>query len=173
MNLTIVLYLLVFSGLAWSGPYQLERANADYFVKHAVKSVKGFSVQLSGEMICEKAICDFHISVPVKSFISSDSDRDLTMLDVLEEPQFPLITVRGRVLEHQLKTPEFNVPARVIFHGVEREYLLKIENNGLSGGNLRLNLDNHNIERPSLMMIKIDNEVIINFSFSWKKRYES
>lgn len=170
MNLVIVLYSLVFSGIASAGFYQLERANASYLVKHAVKSVKGFSVQLNGQMDCEKAVCDFHISVPVKSFISSDSERDSTILDVLEEPQFPMITVRGRVLEHQLKTPEFNVPARVIFHGVEREYLLNIKNDGLSRGIFKLNLEKHNTDRPSFLMVKIDNEVIINFTFSWEKR---
>jgi hypothetical protein len=43
--------------------------------------------------------CDFLIAVPVKSFDSGNSNRDLHMLQVTRGGQFPMITVRTRLPE--------------------------------------------------------------------------
>lgn len=149
--------------------FMLTNAKADYTVKHLFKTVKGESHELKGKLVCENNACDFLVAIPAKSFVSSDSNRDLNMQTILEVSKYPLVTVKGTFPEAQLSKPQFDVKSSVNFHGVEKEYVLNIKNGGPSSGQLTLLLEDHKVERPSLLMAKIDNKVPVTFSFTWKE----
>ena len=53
----------------------------------------------------------------------------------------------------------------ISFHGIEKEYSLKIKNGARSEGELVLVLEDHKVERPSLLMAKIENNVPVKFNF--------
>ena len=57
----------------------------------------GVSHAARGKGVCQAGQCDFLIAVPVKSFDSGDSNRDLHMLQVSRGGQFPMVTVRVRL----------------------------------------------------------------------------
>lgn len=164
-----ILVLLLFAQLVQAKDFTLINAKADYTVKHLVKTVKGESSELKGKLVCEKENCEFLVAVPAKSFVSSDSNRDLNMQTILEVTKYPLITVKGSFPEANLAKQNYEMKAMVNFHGIEKEYLLVVKNGNISTGDFTLLLEDHKVERPSLLMAKIDNKVPIHFTFSWKE----
>lgn len=161
--------LSLFSSQLWATDYAISNGTAEYTVKHLVKTVKGKSTELKGKMVCEKAECQFLFAAPVKSFVSSDSNRDSNMLTVVEATQFPLVVVKGKFPEADLSKEAFTLKALVTFHGVEKEYSVAVKNKDQLSGVLPLQLESHKVERPSLLTVEIDNEVPVEFAFNWKK----
>ncbi len=147
----------------------LSHAKAEYTVTHIFKTVKGVSIDLKGKMVCENKKCEFLVAIGSKSFVSSDSNRDLNLQTILEVTKYPLIMVKGTLSEADLSKDQFDVPSKVSFHGIEKEYTLKIKRSEPFSGQLTLLLEDHNVERPSLLMAKIDNEVPVHFNFDWKE----
>lgn len=168
MKLFFGILFLLSSHYALAKELILSNAKAEYTVKHLFKTVKGESSGLKGKMVCHQERCDFLVAIPVNSFISSDSNRDLNMQTILEASKYPLVTVKGQVLEADLIKKNFDVKSLVNFHGIEKSYILKISGGSPSSGKLVVLLEDHKIERPSLLMAKIENEVPIIFSFDWK-----
>ena len=169
MKLKFVTLFLMSITMAEAKDYVLAQAKAQYTVKHLLKTVKGESQELKGKMICEKEKCDFLVAFPAKSFVSSDSNRDLNMQTILEVSKYPLVTVKGSVAQADLAKTNYQVKSLVNFHGIEKEYLLSIRGGGVSEGQLTILLEDHKVERPSLLMAKIENEVPVNFSFKWQE----
>ncbi len=168
-RLSLACAFLAFSFGALAADYQLTDAQATYTVKHLIKTVLGTSQELRGKMSCTNGACEFLVAAPVKSFVSSDSNRDLNMQTVLESARYPLITVRGKLPEAQLGQESYSFPARVTFHNVEKEYPVTVRRKGAGGsGSLTLKLEAHGVERPSLLTVAIDDEVPVTFSFAWK-----
>jgi len=167
MKLLLIGFIL-FSQFVSAAELSLQSAEAEYSVKHLVKTVKGKSKELKGKMVCDKGNCQFLVAIPVKSFISSDSNRDLNMLTILEATKYPLVTIKGDLKEEDYKKDQFSLNALVNFHGVEKKYTINIKKNKISTGHFSVLLEDHKVERPSLLMVKIDNNVPIDFNFDWK-----
>src|SRR5437879_944000 len=71
----------------------LEQATLMYHVSHPLHQVEGVSHAARGKGVCHAGQCDFLIAVPVRSFDSGDSNRDLHMLQVARGAQFPMVMV--------------------------------------------------------------------------------
>ncbi len=164
----LFLALVLGVNLSFASEFKLQNGQAEYTVKHLVKTVKGQSKDVKGKMICDKGLCQFLVAIPVKSFISSDSNRDLNMLTILEASKYPLVTVKGELKEEDFKKDQYSLKAIVNFHGIEKNYTLNVQRKNVSSGNFSVLLDDHKIERPSLLTVEIDNNVPIDFSFDWK-----
>jgi hypothetical protein len=160
--------LILGMNLGFASEFKLQNGQAEYTVKHLLKTVKGQSKELKGKMICDKGLCQFLIAIPVKSFISSDSNRDLNMQTILEASKYPLVTVKGELKEGDYKKDQYSLKALVNFHGIEKNYTINIQRKDVSFGNFTILLEDHKIERPSLLTVEIDNNVPIDFSFNWK-----
>src|SRR5580704_4094854 len=68
-----------------------------YHVSHPLHQIDGVSHAARGKGVCHAGQCNFLIAVPVKSFDSGDSNRDLHMIQVARGAQFPMVTVRFRL----------------------------------------------------------------------------
>src|SRR5579863_6496828 len=77
----------------------LKQGTLTYHVSHPLHQSEGVSHAARGKGICHNGQCDFLIAVPVKSFDSGDSNRDLHMVQVTRGAQFPMVTVRTRLPE--------------------------------------------------------------------------
>src|SRR5580692_6050485 len=77
----------------------LQQSTLTYHVSHRLHQSEGVSHEARGKGICHAGQCDFLIAVPVKSFDSKDSNRDLHMLQVARGAQFPMVTVRTKLPE--------------------------------------------------------------------------
>ena len=94
-KLLIGFWLIAFPALAGAdSQWVLEQSILTYHVSHPLHQVDGVSQAARGKGVCHDGQCDFLIAVPVKSFDSGDSNRDLHMLQVTRGAQFPMVTVR-------------------------------------------------------------------------------
>ena len=88
-------------------------------MSHPLHQTEGVSHAARGKGVCHAGQCDFLIAVPVKSFDSGDSNRDLHMLQVTRGAEFPMVTVRTRLPETAGSRPRFmpiwrsNSPAKL------------------------------------------------------------
>jgi len=140
---------------------------ATYHVKYTFKNVEATSTEVKGKINCDAKECEFLLAVPVKSFVSSDSNRDLNMIQVTEAEKYPVATAKGKFPKEVLSQKDAKIEAQVEFHGVSKTYSISLKEKA-EKASLVLDLDAHKIERPSLFGIKIKNEMPVDFNFKWK-----
>src|SRR3984893_1715671 len=102
MNARFLIGLLFFAAPAFAQTdrqWILEKSTLTYHVSHPLHQSEGVSHEARGKGVCHEGQCDFLIAVPVKSFDSGDSNRDLHMVQATRGAQFPLVTVRTRLPE--------------------------------------------------------------------------
>lgn len=162
--------LCLFSSTGFAETRELSKGTATYEVKHLVKRVSSESHDLKGKIVCGDKDCEFLIAAPVKSFTSSDSNRDSNMLQTTEAAKFPVTSAKGKFPKTDLAKKDWTLPMTVDFHGVQQNYDAKIhqksENEHTASFNLVLT--KHKIDRPSLFGVAIDDEVPMTFDLQWK-----
>lgn len=169
----LFLFFVLFSGLAHSDVWEIGQGKSTYEVRHLVKKVSSESRELKGKMECGVKDCEFLVAAPVKSYVSSDSNRDLNMQNTTESSKFPMALARGHFSSDGLsKTEMWVLPVEVEFHGKKMNYQAQISKkaDGRFTTDFNLKLDQHGIERPSLFGIKIDDEVPMHFELTWVKK---
>lgn len=143
------------------------RSRATYEVKYTFKKVRGSSQQLSGKVEERGDKQAFELSVPVRSFLSDDKDLDQHMQEVTRPESFSEARARGEAPKELFDQEKATVSAQVEFHGVTRPYTIQLEKKG-TRASFMLDLEAHGIDRPSMLGIKIKNEVLMTFELSWE-----
>lgn len=163
--------------LQTNGHAQTKQIRADksqssitYGMKHALHAWTGTSkeVACAAETNAEGRITRVAATVKVKSFDSQNSNRDAHMLEVTDALTHPNITFSSTTV-----TPESNgylVKGNLIFHGVTKPFEARVteaQKNGrrMISGRFIFLLEDFGIERPTLMLVKTDNEVEVSFEF--------
>src|SRR5579864_8466262 len=95
----------------------LDQSTLTYHVSHPLHQVDGVSHAARGKGVCHEGQCDFLIAVPVKSFDSGDSNRDLHMLQVTRGAQYPMVTVRTRIPLSMADSADLHLDLDVEFAG--------------------------------------------------------
>src|SRR5882757_7044227 len=103
---------------AWT----LDQSTLTYHMSHPIHELDGVSHAAKGKGVCHLGQCDFLLAVPVKSFDSGDSNRDLHMLQVTRGAQFPIVSVRLRLPETSLASPALDCELEVQFAGNTAHY---------------------------------------------------
>src|SRR5450759_1984285 len=102
--------------------WTLVRSTLTYHVSHPLHQMEGVSHAARGKGVCDAGQCDFIIAVPVKSFDSGDSNRDLHMLQATRGAQFPLVSVRTRLPETAFASVTIHVDLEIQFAGQTAQY---------------------------------------------------
>jgi hypothetical protein len=175
-SLTIVLLLVVFPLLALAdSQWALEQSTITYHVSHPLHHVEGVSHAARGKGICQAGECDFLIAVPVKSFDSGDSNRDLHMLQAVRGAEFPMVTVRTHLPESALVSGTVHADLEVQFAGQTAEFKqvpleLTIQGNEAHiSGTIPATLTDFKIEPPSLLTIPIKNDIPVSLDMTWRR----
>src|SRR5580704_15340687 len=100
----------------------LQQSTLTYHVSHPLHQTEGVSHAAKGKGVCHAGQCEFLIAVPVKSFDSGDSNRDLHMLQVTRGAEFPLVTVRTRLPESAATSSTVNADLEIQFAGQTAQY---------------------------------------------------
>src|SRR6516225_8966489 len=100
----------------------LKESTLTYHVSHPLHQTDGVSHGARGKGFCHEGQCDFLIAVPVKSFDSGDSNRDLHMLQAARGAQFPMITVRTQLPEKALGSSTIITDPEIEFAGQTVHY---------------------------------------------------
>jgi hypothetical protein len=153
----------------------LEQSTLTYHVTHPLHQLDGVSHAARGKGVCHAGQCDFLIAVPVKSFDSGDSNRDLHMLQVVRGGQFPIVTVRTRLPEDASASTTVHADLEVQFAGQTANYrqvpfqLVTQGNEIRISGTIPATLSDFKIDPPSLLAMPVKNEIPVRVEMTWQK----
>ena len=154
----------------------LEQSTLTYHVTHPLHQLDGVSHAARGKGVCHAGQCDFLIAVPVKSFDSGDSNRDLHMLQVVRGGQFPIVTVRTRLSEDASASTTVHADLEVQFAGQTANYkqvpfqLVTQGNEIRISGTIPATLSDFKIDPPSLLAMPVKNEIPVRVDMTWQKQ---
>ena len=154
----------------------LELSTLTYHVTHTLHQVDGVSHAAKGKGICHAGQCDFLIAVPVKSFDSGDSNRDLHMIQVVRGGQFPMVTVRTRLPEEASASETIHADLEVQFAGQTAAYKqipfqhVTQGNETRISGTIPTTLSDFKIDPPSLLAIPVKNEIPVRVEMRWQRQ---
>jgi hypothetical protein len=175
MNKTApVLILLALTNVAvFAADHQwvLKESTLTYHVSHPLHQTDGISHAARGKGVCHDGQCDFLIAVPVKSFDSGDSNRDLHMIQVTRGAEFPMVTVRTRLPESGSTTVKADL--EIQFAGQTAQYkqvafeVVTRGNESHITGTIPATLADFKIEPPTLLTLPVKNELPIRVEMTW------
>jgi len=175
MNPKILLGFLAVVSLAGAdGQWVLASSTLTYHVSHPLHESEGVSHAAKGKGICQGGQCNFLIAVPVKSFVSGDSNRDLHMVQVTHGAQFPLVSVRVSLPEAALTSASIHCEVEVEFAGQTAKYkdvtfqAAKNGNETRITGSIPAKLSDYKIDPPSLVAIPVKNEMPVRVDMTWR-----
>src|ERR1700734_2186034 len=123
MRKKIVFVLATIPALAAAdSQWILDQSTLSYHVSHPLHNTDGVSHMAKGKGVCHAGQCDFLIAVPVKSFDSGDSNRDLHMLQVARGGQFPIVSVRTQLPESAETSSTVNADLEIQFAGQTAQF---------------------------------------------------
>ncbi|MGA7909736.1 MAG: YceI family protein [Candidatus Sulfotelmatobacter sp.] len=170
-----VFFLLAIPRLfAADGQWVLEQSTLTYHVSHPLHQTEGVSHAARGKGVCHEGKCDFLIAVPVKSFDSGDSNRDLHMLQVTRGAEFPMVVVRTRLPESASSAATIKADLEIQFAGQTAQYKqveLQVVTNGNEkriSGTIPATLTDFKIEPPTLLTLPVKNEIPVRVEMTWR-----
>ncbi len=171
-----IAFLLVALSLVAEADSQwlLKQSTLTYHVSHPLHQSEGVSHEAKGKGVCHAGQCEFLIAVPVKSFDSGDSNRDLHMLQVTRGAEFPLVTVRTRLPESAAASASINADLEIQFAGQTVHYKqvpFKMETQGGEThitGTIPATLTDFKIAPPSLLTMPVKNEIPVRIDMTWR-----
>lgn len=152
----------------------LEQSTLTYHVSHPLRETDGVSHAAKGKGVCHEGQCDFLIAVPVKSFDSGDSNRDLHMLQVTRGAEFPIVTVRTRLPESAAVPATINADLEIQFAGQTARYKqvsFRLETKGGEThitGTIPARLADFKIDPPSLLTMPVKNDIPVRVEMTWR-----
>ena len=172
----LVACLLAFPTLAAAADSQwvLQQSTITYHVSHPLHQTEGVSHEARGKGICHAGQCDFLIAVPVKSFDSGDSNRDLHMIQVTRGAQFPMVTVRTKLPESVAASTTIQADLEIQFAGQTAQYkqvtfqLVKQDNRIRITGTIPATLIDFKIDPPTLLTLPVKNEMPVRVDMTWR-----
>jgi hypothetical protein len=176
MNKKIPIVLLLVAVNAFGGAdsqWILKQSTLTYHVSHPLHETEGVSHAARGKGLCHAGQCEFLIAVPVKSFDSGDSNRDLHMLQVTRGAEFPIVTVRTRLPESAAALATVNADLEIQFAGQTAQYKqvpFKLETQGGEThltGTIPATLADFKIEPPSLLTMPVKNQIPVRVDMTW------
>ncbi len=179
MKLAVALMLAVVSvGLHAQSQWVLTQSTLTWHVVHPMHEVAGTSHAAKGKGNCSAGQCDFLIAVPVNTFDSGDSNRDLHTLEVVRGAQYPMVIVRAHLAQAALSGPTVDADLEVQFAGQTAHYshvpLHRTDRNAGHGGEVEITgtvqatCSDFKIDRPSFLTVPIHNDIPVTVDTTWK-----
>ncbi len=143
-------------------------SSISYSGKHFLHNWDATNENISGLIeLNDNQISKIGVIAKVKDFKSGNSSLDSNSFRVLDALRIPNIVFRSLEIIDSLNV--INVSGTISFHGIEKDLNVLIdkstENNNISlTGKFIINLSDYNVERPSLLLQKINNEIEIQIN---------
>jgi hypothetical protein len=172
--LVAFLLLVPFQIAGADSQWVLEKSTLTYHVSHPLHQTDGVSHAARGKGVCHAGECDFLVAVPVKSFDSGDSNRDLHMLQVTRGAEFPMVIVRTRLSEDGAASTTIHADLEIQFAGQTVHYkhvpfqLVTQGNEKVITGTIPATLTDFKIDPPSLLTIPVKNDVPVRVEMTWR-----
>ena len=143
-------------------------SSISYFGTHFLHNWDATNENISGLIeLNDNQISKIGVIAKVKDFKSGNSSLDSNSYRVLDALRIPNIVFRSSEIVDSLDV--INVSGTISFHGIEKDLNVLLdkstENNNISlTGKFIIYLSDFNVERPSLLLQKINNEIEIQIN---------
>lgn len=171
---TLVALLLWSTATIAQGQLRADRGKSTitYFMKHALHAWTGVSREVNciAETDAAGVLTRVAATAKVKSFDSKNSNRDAHMLEVTDALTHPNVSFYSRSVS--LNNGVYKVSGMLSFHGVEKPMEIDVRESR-EGERRRFRssfvflLEDFKIVRPTLFMVKTDNEVKVELDFQF------
>ena len=144
-----------------------EKSFINYTGKHFLHKWSAENKNISGIIqIDDETISNIGIVAKVSDFKSGNSNLDSNSLRVLDALQFPNVIFKSTTLDQE--NGQIKIEGVINFDGIEKEINISAEVIQLSGitqlsGKFSVYLTEFLVDRPSLLLRQIDNEIKIEF----------
>jgi hypothetical protein len=158
----------------------IQKSRLSYTIVHKFHKVKGESKLVQGKAVVKPdGTLQLMVRAPVSSFESGDGNRDQNMRETMHESKYPYVVYKGvgtlkdgaTVLPPKL---DLVLQGELDFHGRKQseKVTVHVESNGPSAvhatGHFVISLERYQVEKPSLLLIKIDDACAIDFELDLK-----
>jgi len=172
---TLSLFLLLALPRLSAADHQwiLKESSLTYHVSHPLHQSEGVSHAARGRGVCHEGQCDFLIAVPVETFDSGDSNRDLHMIQVTRGAEFPMVTVRTRLPESASSAATVKADLEIQFAGQSAQFKdvpFEVVTQGSEKritGTIPATLADFKIDPPSLLTMPVKNEIPVRIEMTW------
>lgn len=144
-----------------------ERSSISYTGKHFLHKWSAVNKNISGLIqIEDESISNIGIVAKVSDFKSGNSSLDSNSFRVLDALQFPNVIFKSTTLDQE--NGQIRIEGVINFHGIEKDINISAEVIQLNGitqlsGKFSVYLTEFLVDRPSLLLRQIDNEIKIEF----------
>ena len=151
-----------------------------FHLHHKMHAVDGRSSQIEGKAVLgDDGRVMAMVRIPAASFDTADANRDSHMRETLEATRFPYVVFKGvtslTVPVAHGKPLETQLQGELDFHGVKRpisvpaQISLSGDGSATVKARFPVNLEAHGIERPSLLFVKVDENVELDVQLLLKR----
>jgi polyisoprenoid-binding protein YceI len=161
---------------AGASSYQVraEESSLTYHLVHKLHKVNGVSKRVEGRArIQPGGLAQVMARAPIESFDSGNSNRDAHMKEATEAARFPHVELKAtasNVVAPATFPATFKTTfkAQLTFHGVQQSLDVPVEitfsdaNRIVATATITISLDRFKVERPSLMFVKVNDDVSID-----------
>ena len=143
------------------------KSSISYSGNHFLHKWSAENNNLSGLIkIDNEKIVNIGIVAKVADFKSGNSSLDSNSYRVLEALKFPNIIFKSISIENLQE--KLNIKGIIQFHGIDKNIdvnaeLIKNESTTQINGKFTLSLSDFSVDRPSLLLRKVDDQIIIVF----------
>ena len=176
-RLLIAVLLLALPAFAQTDTqWALSQSTLSYHISHPLHQVDGVSHAARGKGVCHGGQCEFLIAVPVKSFESGDTNRDLHMLQVTRGGEFPMVMVRTTLPETAAGSATIRADLEIQFAGqtaIYKQVPFEEVTQGAEtkiSGTIPATLSDFKIDPPSLLTMPVKNEIPVRVEMTWHKQ---
>ena len=185
-RLTVVACSLALAGAAHAqaaAEYTVDAkpSTLTYHLVHKMHKVDGVSHKVEGKArVTPDGKAQVMVRVPSESFDSGNVNRDAHMKESVEAAKYPWIELKA--LGEGVSPPSTfpttqkkTFKAQLTFHGVQQLFDLPVDVTWESASKVRatatiaISLDAYKVERPSLMFVKVDDELKIDAKLTFTK----
>ena len=164
--------------LAFTAPLAKRKLMADkatstvtYSAKHPMHKWEGVSKDVNCAVIYNddtKQPENVAVSVKVASFDSDNNNRDSHAIEVLEGIKYPNVTFVSSAIKAG-ENGTLTVAGTLTFHGVAKPVTFQAIRKDAAGkmtitGEFPVSMTTYNIERPSLLGLKTDDDMMLRFN---------
>jgi len=148
------------------------RSTATYHLIHKMHKVDAVSKKVEGKAVLTDGKAQVMVRIPVDSFDSENVNRDAHMKETVEAATYPTIELKAAgpavVPATFPSTAKSSFKVQLVFHGVKQLFDVPVELTWTSATEVsatttfKISLDGFKIERPSLMFMKVDDELVLD-----------
>jgi polyisoprenoid-binding protein YceI len=149
------------------------RSAIRFHVDHKLHAVSGLAHGVEAKaVIAEDGRVLAMVRVPAASLDSGDANRDANMRDVLEAGKYPFVVFKGvATVPYPLPRGaplDVTLQGELDLHGVKQPLDVPVRIEAAEDGSIRVrgatrfSLEAHRIERPSLLLVKLEDDCRID-----------